>query len=335
MPCWGGSGKEARRGEARREAVARTQQVLDGRGVQILYGGTGWLPVVELIRERLAARALRAQVRVWDRQAPLTEAIREVDVLLPSNAAVDAQVIEAGTRLCLIQQPAAGTEGIDLEAAKRRGVPVANAPGANHTAVAEAALYLMLALARRANASRAAFARAEIGAVAGMELRGKKLGIVGLGRAGRALAEIARSLGMSVVATTSGSPADKWARLWSESDVISLHCPLTEATRGLVGDETLARLKPGALLINCARGPVVARGAVERALDDGTLGGLALDVFWEEPWQPDDPLFRREDVITTPHIAGSTHESLARIAEIVCDNIARASRGEAPRHRIA
>jgi phosphoglycerate dehydrogenase-like enzyme len=308
---------------------------VDGRHVQILYCGSGWLPAVDLIRARLDARLPGAEIRVWDRTTPLSEAAREVDVLLPSNARLGPEVLHAASKLRLLQQPAAGIDGIDLEAARARGIPVANAPGANHTAVAEAALYLILALARKAKQAESAFSRAQIGAVAGTELRGKTLGVVGLGRSGRALAEIAEGLGMTIVAARRSSPAGELERLWSEADVISLHCPLTETTRGLVDATTLARMKRGALLINCARGPIVCRAAVQAALESGHLGGLGLDVFWEEPWHPDDPLYRRDDVIVTPHIAGATAEALARIADIVCENIVRVARGEEPLHRVA
>ena len=140
---------------------------------------------------------------------------------------------------------------------------------------------------------------------------------------------------MTVVATKSRSPDETWARLWAESDVLSLHCPLTEATRGLIDDAVLDRLKPGAFVVNCARGAILDRDAVERALATGRLGGLALDVYWDEPWDADDPLYHREDVITMPHVAGATQEALARIADIVCENIRRAARGTPPLHRVA
>jgi phosphoglycerate dehydrogenase-like enzyme len=302
--------------------------------VKLLYCGSGWLPIVGIIRERLPAGA---SIEVWDRGRPLEEAARGAHVLLPSNAAVDAGVIAsaAAGELVLIQQPAAGVDCIDLDAARRAGVPVCNAPNANHVAVAEAALLLMLALARQLPRAQRAFAAAEIGTVVGRELRGKTLGVIGLGRSGRALAERAVALGMQVVSVTSRSAAAEWQALYAGADVISLHCPLTPATRGLLDDSAFATIKPGALLVNCARGALIDRTALERALTAGRLGGVGLDTFWEEPWDPADPLYQRDDVVTLPHLGGSTAEAFARIADIVVENATRVATGRAPLHRVA
>lgn len=299
--------------------------------MRALYCGTGWFPIIDAI----AARVPGLSVEIWDRSAPLAESVAGVSVIMPSNSAVDAAAIAAAADLVLIQQPASGYDGVDLEAARARGVPVCNAPGGNHVAVAEAATYLMLALARRAKSAARAFARAEIGAPLGIELRGKTLGIVGLGRSGRVLAEIAAGLGMPVRHTSSRSSRDELEQLVIQSDVISIHCPLVPETHGLFGDRLLSLMKPGALLINCARGPIIDRGALERALERGGLGGVGLDTFWQEPWDPDDQLFLRDDVIALPHVAGSTDESFARIADIVAGNINRVMSGQEPLYRVA
>jgi phosphoglycerate dehydrogenase-like enzyme len=300
--------------------------------VRILYCGSGWLDVVGLIRARLPAGA---SIEVWDRAVPLARALADVQVILPSNAAIDAAAIAAPRELALIQQPAAGVENIDRVAAAARGVPVCNAPGANHVAVAEAALLLILALARRYRRAEAAFERREIGSPLGLELSGRTLGIIGPGRSGRALAGAAEGLGMTVRSIGSRDRRDALVELMAQSDVISLHCPLTAATRNLIDDDALARVKRGALLVNCARGPIVDRAALERALDDGRLGGVGLDVYWQEPWDPDDPLFGRDDVITLPHVGGSTEQAFARIADIVAGNVSRVMRGESPLHRVS
>jgi phosphoglycerate dehydrogenase-like enzyme len=174
----------------------------------------------------------------------------------------------------------------------------------------------------------------------GMELRGKRLGLVGVGRIGRAVAERAPAFGMDVV-YHARRPLDIAAerlpldRLLATSDVVSLHCPLTERTRGMIDDAALAAMKPGVLLINCARGPVIDRAALERALDAGKLGGVGIDTPWDEPWDPDDALFSRGDVIALPHMGGSTREAFDRIADIVADNIGRVARGEPPLYRVA
>src|SRR5688500_12887350 len=149
--------------------------------MRLLFCGSGWLPMVDQIARRLPAGS---SIAAWDRRRPLAAEVAAIDVLLPSNGGIDAEVIAAASELRLIQQPAAGVENIELAAAALRGVPVCNAPGANHIAVAEAALLLLLSLARRAPQAAAAFGRAEIGGPLGIELHGRTLGIVGNGRTG-------------------------------------------------------------------------------------------------------------------------------------------------------
>lgn len=300
--------------------------------MNIVFCGTGWFPVLDAIRARLPKGVT---LRSWDPSLPLVDQVRDADVLLPSNGRADAAVVHAPARLALIQQPAAGTDGIDLDAARARGVPVCNAPGANHRSMAETALLLILMLARRVPVAREAFAARSIGAPVGFELAGKTLGLVGLGQSGAALATAAQGLGMQVIAVRSGSTREDLLELAARADVLSLHCPLTPSTRGMIDGVVLARMKPGALLINCARGPIVDRAALRAALAEGRLGGVGLDVFWEEPWEPADPLYARPDVVTLPHIGGSTAEAFARIADIVAGNVGRLLRGEPLLHRIA
>jgi phosphoglycerate dehydrogenase-like enzyme len=299
--------------------------------MRLVYCGTGWLPVVDLIRERLP---LGASIAVRDPSRPVREQLADADVILPSNVAIDDAALAAAPRLRLIQQPAAGVDGIDLHAARRRGIPVCNAPATNPVSVAETAALLMLACARRWRRAQRAFAAREVGAPLGTELAGKTLGVVGMGASGRALGRIARGLGMHVRGVTSTSPPAAWAALLADADVVSLHVPLTAATRGLFGSSMLARVKPGAILINCARGPVIDREALLVALDSGRLSAVGLDVHWREPWDPSDPLYARDEVVTLPHIGGSTAESLVRIASIVADNVGRLMRCDELRHRI-
>jgi len=300
--------------------------------MKLLYGGSGWLPIVDDIAARLPAGATIAR---WDRAVPLVEAVRAIDVLLPSNAPITAAVIAAAPRLRLIQQPAAGTEGIDRAAAIARGIPICNAPGTNHVAVAEAALFLLLALARRAPLARDAFAARRIGEPIGIELAGKTLGVVGMGRSGTALADRARALGMHVIALARDASRDDRLRFFATCDALSLHCPLTPATRGLLDAAAFAALKPGALVVNCARGGVIDREALIGALAGDRLGGVGLDVFWDEPADPHDPLYADPRVVVLPHVAGSTREAFGRIVDVVVDNLARLERGEALRHRVA
>lgn len=299
--------------------------------LRVLFCGTGWLPIVDAIAQRLGSTA---EVEIWSRSQPLEEAILGIDVLLPSNARIEAAHLRAADRLRLVQQPATGVDGIDVVAAKALGIPVCNAPGGNHRTVAETALFLMLALARRWNEARQRFAEAALGVPLGIELRGRTLGLVGTGRSATELSQIALALGMKVVAINSRSSAAEATALWAASDFVSLHCPLTEQTRGLIDDGVFAAMKNGAYLINCARGPIVDRQALESALQRGTLGGLGLDTYWEEPWDPGDPLYADPRVVTLPHVAGSSEESFAAIATMVVDNIVRLQRGAPLAHRI-
>ncbi len=299
--------------------------------MEILFCGSGWVDIVPVLRARLDPADT---LRLWDRTRPLDAEVATVEVILPSNGHVDARVIAAAPALRLIQQPAAGYEGIELAAARARGIPVCNAPGANPVAVAEAALLLMLSLARRVPEARAGFAQARIGGPVGIQLAGRTLGIIGRGRTGDALAVRAQALGMDVIAIGSRATAAERAAFWPACDVISVHCPLTDATRGLIGAGALAAMRPGAFLVNAARGGILDRGAIEAALASGRLGGLGLDVFWEEPWDPADPLWAHPRVVTLPHIAGSTQEAFAAIGAIVVENLARLRRGAALLHRV-
>ncbi|MEW5851778.1 MAG: NAD(P)-dependent oxidoreductase [Myxococcota bacterium] len=299
--------------------------------MQLVFCGTGWLPIVDAIRVRLPTGA---SIRVRDLTRPLVEEVCDADVLVPSNAHLDATVINACPRLKLIQQSAAGYELIDVGAARARGIPVCNVPGANADAMAQTSLLLMLALARRLPEAQRSFAEARVGVPLGRELNGKVLGVVGLGRSGSRMADAARALGMQVISVGSTSGPDAWAAFWRSVDVISLHCPLNEKTRGLLNDAVFAQVKPGVLLVNCARAAIVDRGALERALDAGVVGGVGLDVHWEEPWNPAEPLYARPNVVALPHIGGSTEESFARLADGVAANIRRLMANEPLLNRV-
>jgi len=296
--------------------------------MQLLYCGSGWLEIVDWIAARLPPHASIAR---WDRTRPLVEAVAEVEVLLPSATPITREVIDAARRLRLIQQPAAGVEIVDRAAAAARGIPVCNAPGSGQ-AVVELAVFLLLALARRLPVARRAFAERQIGTPLGRELAGKTLGIIGMGRIGTGVAERARALGMTVIAL--GRGGDR-AAFFAACDAVSIHCPLTPETRGLVDAAALAALRPGALVVNCARGGVIDRPALVAALASGHLGGVGLDVHWDEPADPADPLYADPRVVALPHVGGSTEEAFARIAEVVGENVRRLDSGEPLVHRVA
>ncbi|MGE0870055.1 MAG: NAD(P)-dependent oxidoreductase [Kofleriaceae bacterium] len=300
--------------------------------MRLLFCGSGWLPVVDHIADRLPAGS---SITRWDRRAPLTSAVAEVDVLLPSNAVITPEVIDAARRVRLIQQPAAGTDKIDRSAAIARGIPICNAPGTNHVSVAEAALFMLFALARRINDARQALIDRTIGTPLGIELAGRTLGIIGMGHSGSELARRARALDMTVLGLLRGATdADKTA-FFSSCDAISIHCPLTPETRGLVGASAFAAMRPGVLVINVARGAIIDRAALVDALATNHVGGVGLDVHWSEPPDPSDPLYADPRVFALPHIAGSTEQAFIRIAETVVANVRRLERGEPLLHRVA
>jgi phosphoglycerate dehydrogenase-like enzyme len=222
---------------------------------------------------------------------------------------------------------------VDREAAAARGIPVRNVAGANAQAVAELAVFLMLALARRLPDHARSFAARVVGDPPGTELQGKTLGIVGLGATGRALARIARGFGMTVIAVRrQAAPAPDHDAEWvgrpeeldvllARADFVSLHVPSTPETRGLIGAEQLAHFKPGAFLINVGRGDLVQREALMEALRSRRIGGAGLDVYWQEPPDPADPLLALDNVVATPHLGGVTDEALARLAARVIEHL--------------
>lgn len=299
---------------------------------RLLFCGSGWLPIVEHIAVRLAEGA---SIRIWDRAQPLIEAVADTEVLLPSNAPITAEVIAAARGLRLIQQPAAGTERIDRVAAVARRIPICNAPGTNHVAVAEHALFLLLSLARRAPLAARSFAAREVGVPLGIELARRTLGIIGMGRSGTALANRARALGMTIRSLGRGATKAERETFFGACDAISIHCPLDDETRGMINAAAFEAMRPDALLVNVSRGGVIDREALVAALAANRLGGVALDVHWHEPPDPTDPLYLDPRVIATPHVAGSTEEAFARIADVVVDNVSRLGRGEELLHRVA
>ncbi|KAG2447217.1 hypothetical protein HYH02_007957 [Chlamydomonas schloesseri] len=270
-----------------------------------------------------------------DPSRPLVEQVADMRVLIPTTGVVGASDIAAVRDLRLIAQPAAGYNNIDVEAAKRRGVPVTIAPGYNSHSVAEVALMMILMLSRKVDEARAVFERRErIGEPVGSELHGKTLGIVGMGKIGTCLAEAARGLGMQVLGVTSRSSRAELEALLSSSHVVSLHCPLSPATRGLIGRAELGLMRPGALLLNCARGSVVDREALWEALQSGRLGGVGLDTHWVEPAPRDDPLYAHPRVLALPHLGSISAEVYDRFAYILCENITRVREGRELLHRL-
>jgi phosphoglycerate dehydrogenase-like enzyme len=238
----------------------------------------------------------------------------------------------------------AGYDESDLEAARAASVPVCNNGGANSTAVSEHAILLMLAVSRQ-------LVRQHKSVAAGNwrgnqtprvhEARDKTIGIIGLGTIGKKTARLAQAFGMRVIYYDIARLPEEQEdllnvrfrllrELLGEADVVSLHTPLNPSTRHLIGADELALMKPSAILVNTARGPVVDEAALHKALVDGTISAAGLDVFDQEPPEPDNPLFTLDNVILTAHLAGPTFESNTARVRNAFDNVQRVARGEEP-----
>jgi D-3-phosphoglycerate dehydrogenase len=245
------------------------------------------------------------------------------DALLVRGATkVTREVLASANGLRAVARAGSGVDNIDLAACREKGIAVFNAPGANAVSVAEHTWALILALFRRipeaaASMSAGRWDKAELG---GREVRGKTLGVIGFGRIGQEMGRIGLAFGCHVLAhdplvdvadAVAGVNASALDDLLAASDIVSLHAPLLPETRGLLSAERLARLKPTAVLVNCARGDLVDEAALEKALAEKRLAGAGLDVFTSEP-PGDRPLFHLPHVIATPHVAASTPEAQKR-----------------------
>lgn len=267
--------------------------------------------------------------------------------ILLRSGYVTASLLDRLPDLKVVAVHGAGVDPVDIEACTERGVQVTNAPGANANAVAELVFGLMLSLLRGVPGA-AHMAKAErawdAARVTGGELRGRSLGLVGFGQIGRRVATIAQAFGMRVLASdpavedTTMLAADvtpaTFEALLAEADVISLHAPAIPATRHMIDAGAIGQMKNSALLVNCARGALVDEAALAQALQEGRIGGAALDVLEGEPPDPASPLYDAPNLLITPHMAGSTFECLDAIAAACGADIARALKGEMPQHPV-
>ena len=297
-----------------------------------------------LVREPIAEAGIdllreRYEVDV-DADGDLAAAIAGYDaIIVRSSTKLTAELIERAERLKVIGRAGVGVDNVDVEAASRRGIVVANAPESTVVSAAEHAVGLLLALSRNIPQAHAALkeGRWERGSFAGLELAGKTLGLVGFGRIGQQVARRARGLELNVVAydpyvaparmsalgvETAASLED----LLSRADFVSLHLTLTAETRGLIGAKALAAAKEGIRLVNAARGELVDEEALVAALESGKVAGAALDVFPEEPYS--GPLLAFPNVVVTPHLGASTQEAQDRAGVIVAEQVAAALEGE-------
>ena len=284
--------------------------------------------------DRLAAEH---ELDVWEGDLPpgpdvMRERVVRADGLLALvTDPVDAELLAACPDLKAIANMAVGTDNIDLEAAAERGIPVGNTPDVLTDATADLAFALLLALARRipegaAQVRDGRWRTWEPAAGLGADLAGATLGIVGRGRIGDAVAHRAEGFGLDVLASSrrSGVPLEE---LLERADFVSLHCPLTPATRHLIGTEALARMKPTAYLVNTARGGVVDQTALRLALIAGEIAGAALDVTEPEPLPADDPLLEAPNLLVVPHVGSATVRTRERMAEMAVENLLAALAG--------
>jgi len=300
-----------------------------------------------MIREHLAEHGCEVlEHRAHDMQMKeetLLTLVPEAAGMITALEPVTARVLAAAPRLRVICATGVGYDHIDVEAATARGVAVCTSAGSNHQSVAELTLGLMVAVARQIALGDRVLRRGGWDPLVGPELWGKTLGIVGLGRIGKAVALLARAFGMRAIATdivldhTFGSvhhveyvPLPKLLRL---ADFVSLHCPLTPATRGLMNERTFRLMKPTAYLINTARGPVIDEAALVQAILAGQIAGAALDVFPDEP-HIDAKLREAPNVVLTPHIGGSANEALERMMELALLNVTQVLQGLPPISRV-
>jgi len=266
-------------------------------------------------------------------------------LLVRSQVQADAELIAAGTKLQVIGRAGVGVDNVDLEAATRAGIVVVNAPTGNTIAAAEHTLALLYGVARRIAPADASLRRGEWkrAQFTGTELRGKTLGIVGLGKIGQAIAVRARAMEMTVLAADPYVTDEQAANLGVELvtfeallprvDVLSVHVPMTRATKGLVGPKALARMKPTAILLNVARGGVIDEAAVAEALREGRLGAAAIDVFEQEP-PVGSPLLDAPNTLLTPHLGASTAEAQVAVAEEVADQVLDVLAGRPARYAV-
>ena len=267
----------------------------------------------------------------------------DADVLLVNKVKLPESVLSQLPKLKYVGVLATGYDNVDTAAAASRNIAVTNVPGYSSDSVAQITFALLLELCHHAGEhsrrvlEEKAWSRQPYYCFWDFplsELAGRTMGVVGLGRIGVRVAEIARAFGMNVIACTrtpkdiAGVKCVDFDTLLAESDVISLNCPLTEQTRGLISADALAKMKKTAYLINTSRGGVIVENDLRRALDAGVIAGAAVDVLSSEPPAEDNPLLHAKNIVVTPHIAWATTEARTRLLTIVTDNLSAYLRGE-------
>lgn len=276
------------------------------------------------------------EMEIYDRTDPkdTAERIREADIVLVNKLKLTREALEGAKNLKYIVVQATGFDCVDREAAEELGIMVSNVPTYGTDTVAQFTIALILELAHQIGRHSESVKRG--GWVESpdwsyqlspqIEVRGKTLGIIGYGRIGQRTAEIAQALGMEVITEKRGGreydiPAVTLEELLETADFVSLHCPLTPETRGIIDKDSLARMKEGAFLINSSRGPLIVEQDLREALDNGVIAGAAVDVISEEPMREGNLLKEARNIIITPHIAWSAREARIRIMATTVENI--------------
>lgn len=263
--------------------------------------------------------------------AALIEQAKDADAMILANMPMPEEVINACDKLKFIDIAFTGVDHVAMEAARNKGIQVSNATGYSNEAVAELAVGLAVGLMRNIpqTENRCRGGETKAGLIGG-ELKGSKVGIIGLGNIGKRTAELFHAFGAHILACSKTIHSDypeyisqvSMDQLLEESDLVVLHCPLNDSTRGLIHKKQLEKMKKTAYLINLARGPVVAAQDLSDALNEGIIAGAAIDVFDKEPpLDESEPLLNAKNTILTPHIAFASHESMQLRAQIVFDNL--------------
>ena len=315
---------------------------LGAQAMKILFAAheDAWGGFLGMIKQELPQYEFEASGRFG------FDTLKGYDVLIPTMSAVRHEHLVEADRLKLIQQCGSGLEGVDIPAARSLNIRVANVPtdiSGNADSVAELGIYLMIGLSRNVRQMALSLANRQMGIPQGRALSGKTVGIMGLGGIGRALIKRLKPFDVRLIGMKrrdpekakeelgldwTGTPADMELFL-KKSDYVVLCLPLTSGSRHIIGRQAFMSMKPDAFLINLSRGGLVDRNALEDALASKRIAGAGLDVFWEEPVDPEDPIFRH-NVLATPHIGGSTDESMKGIIKAVVENIKRQENGQEP-----
>ncbi len=297
-------------------------------------------PISEEAIEYMRKKGLEVDIKNGLSRDELLSIIGEYEALIVrSQTKVDREMLDAAKRLKIIGRAGVGVDNIDIDTATQKGIVVVNAPGGNTISTAEHTIALILAAARKIpQADRSVKeGKWERKKFMGMELRGKTIGVIGIGRVGYEVAKRCKALEMNVIAYDPYVPKERAEKigvklvdldtLLKESDIITIHVPRTKETVGMISKKQFEKMKDGVLLVNAARGGVVDEKALYEALKSGKVSAAALDVYEKEPPDPNNPLLKMDNVVTTPHIAASTREAQLNVGMIIAEDIVNVAKG--------